>query len=541
MTMLNRSLMAAAMVLCVTLGATEAHADADADARAMVRQAMEVDYLDTRFDEAAARLKKAIALCSDQDCSRKTRAWVHSSLAIVYIGGLNSRAEGQAQMIQALLQHPKHTPDPDYATPAVTTALEAARKQVAKMGPPPDAASDEDDEEEEDEEEDEEEPSRSGEPPVNGLVHEPADAQAVSTPLPVYAEAEEGTGAAKVQVRYRAHGAEQWKTLTLERMDEGYGGYVPCADVGTVTGPMAYYLQAVDESGDVVAWAGTRRDNYQVSIEQTLDGAPPQLPGQEPPAQCIAASDCPPDFPGCESASSGICIDDSDCDDGSSCDDGACRSEARDEGAQNWFTLEVQQDFLFFGSDSDVCSGGNQYFCYYEGDVYYDGIPYPDDGNEVAGGVGPANFRLLIGYDRALLDMFTVGVRLGYSFQGGPESPDGTPFLPVHAEARFAYWFGDSPFASSGFVPYVYVAGGLSEADAKVLVTIYEDEGSFARDERTQLHAWRKTGVGFAALGGGTTFKITDWTGLSADFRVMQLFGAGATGMALRAGYMVGL
>jgi len=205
-------------------------------------------------------------------------------------------------------------------------------------------------------------------------------------------------------------------------------------------------------------------------------------------------------------------------------------------------SLEVQQDFLFFGSEEAICTGSNQYHCFYENDAYYDQLPYAGDGNGVAGGVGVANTRLLIGYDRVFFDNFTAGARIGYSFGGSPDAPNAASFLPVHAEARAAYWFGDAPFVDEGLLrPFVYFAGGLTEVDSRVLVTVYDGEDDYLADRRTQLHAWRKTGTGFAAAGGGSAIKINNWMGFVVDMRVMQMFGASGTGMALRAGYTVGL
>jgi hypothetical protein len=215
-------------------------------------------------------------------------------------------------------------------------------------------------------------------------------------------------------------------------------------------------------------------------------------------------------------------------------------SDDDDKGPQNWFSLEFQQDFMIFGSDTGVCSGANQYYCYYEGDVYYQNVPYDGSGNEITGGVRVANQRLMIGYDRSLANMFTLGARIGYSFSGGPDTPEGKSFLPVYAEARFAYHFLENPFARTGFVPYVFLAGGVAESHSRIQVIVFDGPEAYQRDERLTLNAWRQVGIGFGSLGVGTAIKITDWTGFNVDFRVTELFPALGTQFAGRAGYFAG-
>ncbi len=200
---------------------------------------------------------------------------------------------------------------------------------------------------------------------------------------------------------------------------------------------------------------------------------------------------------------------------------------------------------MFFGSDTNVCSGGNQYYCYYDGDVYYGGLPQSGAeaqvGNAVGGGLGAATTRLMIGYDRSLFENFSVGVRLGYAFGGGPEVPGGSAFLPVHAAGRVGYWFGSQPFARSGFRPFVFLSGGMAQMDSRVLVTVYEGEDAFVNDQRTKLHAWRKAGSGFVAGGAGASYQINNWAGFTGEMKVVQTLGAAATGLSFNLGYTVGL
>ncbi|MFP6683404.1 MAG: hypothetical protein VB934_01775 [Polyangiaceae bacterium] len=270
---------------------------------------------------------------------------------------------------------------------------------------------------------------------------------------------------------------------------------------------------------------------------------------------CDTGAECPPGFPIC--GQEGLenwmpCESDGDCKNGYSCDGASCKpndsakaDEPAGDWAKNWLSLSAQQDFVFFGSEANVCSGGNQYYCYYEGDVYYEGIPQPGDqaqvGNAVGGGVGVATTRLMLGYDRSLFENFSLGVRLGYAFGGGPEVPNGSAFLPVHAAGRVGYWFGSEPFGRTGLRPFVFLTGGMAQIDTRVLVTVYEGDDAYVNDQRTKLHAWRKAGSAFVGGGVGTSFQINNWAGFSAEMKIMQTLGSTATGMSLNLGYTVGL
>lgn len=270
---------------------------------------------------------------------------------------------------------------------------------------------------------------------------------------------------------------------------------------------------------------------------------------------CDSGAECPPGFPICgqEGLENWVpCESDGDCKNGYSCNDSSCKANdsAKAGGpsgdwAKNWLSLSAQQDFVFFGGEADVCSGGNQYYCYYEGDLFYDGLPHSGEqaqvGNAVGGGVGVATTRLMLGYDRSLFENFSLGVRLGYAFGGGPKVPNGSAFLPVHAAGRVGYWFGSEPFGRTGFRPFVFLTGGMAQIDTRVLVTVYEGEDAYLNDQQTKLHAWRKAGSAFVGGGVGTSFQINNWAGFSAEMKVMQTLGSTATGMSLNLGYTVGL
>ena len=140
---------------------------------------------------------------------------------------------------------------------------------------------------------------------------------------------------------------------------------------------------------------------------------------------------------------------------------------------------------------------------------------------------------MLVGYERVLADSFTVGIKAGYAFNGAPAD-----FLPVHVEARAAYWLpigGVPPFSRDGFRPYIVFAGGVGQIDSSVKVTQHEDTKVF------ELLAWRKSGPGFAALGAGISYAINPATAVFAEVKATQLFGSTGTGASLQIGFARGL
>ena len=98
-----------------------------------------------------------------------------------------------------------------------------------------------------------EEPTTAGDFP-----HEPVAEQAVNTPIPVYVKIPDDLGATKVVVRYKPFGGEKWKSVNLERMGAGFGGYIPCTDT-TTTGEVRYHVIATDDGGSPVGTAGSTK------------------------------------------------------------------------------------------------------------------------------------------------------------------------------------------------------------------------------------------------------------------------------------------
>ncbi|MDC0745479.1 hypothetical protein [Polyangium mundeleinium] len=491
----------------------------DAAALDLAKKAIEADYLGTKFTEAEKKLKQALTLCGPKSCSNKVVARLHRDLGVVYAGGMNKVEDGKTEFVAALKADPDITLDPDLTSEEIETVFKDA-KAAAGMGGAPEPA-----------------PNPTPVPgpvaptPAQGdLVHAPPPEQTVMTPVPLYTEMPDGVEATKVVLQVRPFGASAWKTLEMQKVEKGYGAEVPCLDVGSVTGQLKYFIQAFDKDNNVVAFAGTRKEPLSVEIKLQIEGASPSLPGKPPPTRCSEAADCPPGLLGCPKPG-----EEKTCPEGEVCDKPPAPSLAR----KNWVTLGLQQDFLGLSGTTGTCSGGNEYTCF-SGDDYYEAIPYDKSGGELAGGLAAATTRIFVGYERVFGRNITAGLRAGFVFRGGPQAPGGAAFVPIHAEARAAYWFGADPFASAGFRPFLTLGGGLAQVDASVKVTVYNTEQDFLADKRLVLDAWKKSGLVFIAAGGGAMYAIRPNTGPLAEVRLIQLFGASGTALSATFGYSHG-
>jgi hypothetical protein len=379
------------------------------------------------------------------------------------------------------------------------------------------------------------------------MTHKPPAAQAILTPLPLYVELPDGVDAVKVIVRYKALGMTSWKTANLKRTGAGWGGEIPCGDVGDSIGDLKYFVQATDSNGDLVASSGRLVAPHVVHIVGELQGEPPHLPDKDPPARCTQKRDCPPDFPGCHNEAQKVaCVSQEDCKPGQECTGGFCTGEAEEPPEveapfkQNWLSLAFQADLLLVPTKNDVCAGGTGYTCF-SGSQYYNRMPLPGADDTVNGGPALATMRALIGYDRVFGQNIMAGVRLGYAFNGGPQRTGAAAFLPVHAEARGAYWFGHDPLGKSGMRFFVLGGVGMAEVDASVPVDTYASQMALKNMQSDNFNAWKKSGQGFGELGLGAMFALTPNTGIQAELKGMELFPTPGTAAGLQIGYALGL
>ena len=289
--------------------------------------------------------------------------------------------------------------------------------------------------------------------------------------------------------------------------------------------------------------ADLRSESLQRELAAATEERP--SPAVSAPASTPEAADCPPAFPGCDGRSRSACTADDECGEGERCQEGACAApppaEAETPFHRNWLSVAFQTDALLLPSASNACAGGTGYTCFGSNGSYYADAPLAGADDQVGGGLAVATSRVLLGYDRALGANVTLGARIGYAIGGGPQRPAASAFLPVHVEARGTYWFGDHPLARRGVRFFVLAAGGMAEVDASVPVDVYASAQAYGSQQSQDYRAWKKTGLAFAALGGGGMYAITPATGVVLEAKGMELFPTPATGFSLQIAYVVGL
>ncbi len=505
-----------------------AAAPKDKEAAKLNNQAIMVEYLGTQFDAAEATLRKAQEICNAQpgNCSPKVLAQIHRDLGVVLITGLGRLDDGKLEFAEALQLNPNITLDEDLTTDDVKAAFEEVKATSPEAVPGVDTGVGE-------------EPGAVPIPGAEGdILHQPPPEGAVLTPLPLYAElpADMITPTVKFTLRYKPFGAQRWKTMTMEKYQNGFAAEVPCLDISSITGELHYFIQATD-GGDLVANSGSRKKPHAVMIKTTLEGDPPRLPGKPAPSQCKDES--VPD-----------CFDDDDCGSNATCEDGQCiegdAPDARGPVRKNWFTAAFQMDLLMFSAQNEVCSQSDEYTCFWSDGTLYEPTPQPDAGNQINGGLGPATMRALVGYDRVLFDGLAVGARVGYAFGGGPTKPGGSAFFPYHGEVRGAWWFLDDPFRR-GIRVYAMLSGGMMQVDGKVVVVVrhpLDVDRTYPNEvggDDVMLEAWTKKGLFFAAVGGGAMIAITPSLGPYLEVKVGQLFPASGTFVGLQGGLTFGM
>ncbi|HEU4410704.1 MAG TPA: hypothetical protein VFS43_35960 [Polyangiaceae bacterium] len=492
------------------------------------REAMDSDYLANNWSGAETKLRRALRDCGARSCSTKVRAQVQLHLGIILVNA-GKVPEAGAAFTEALRLNPSATPEPDFANPDVVKTFDEIKRKLsgASATPPPPAPPP---------------PPAETEPaPPSDLVHTAVTEQALSTPVPIYAEGE----AARMVLYYRGATGGDFTKLEMRRAGKGFRAVVPCRETAAA-GSVSYYIIALDAKGEPVGGAGTRRVPYQVAIKARVEGEPPHFPGEGPLAACPSGAVCPPgvDEAGCEKASKGqagaSCSDASPCGEGLACDEGVCRAgkAAGVESKKNWLSLSASIDIAVVAGNDDVCSLASQkdrgsYACFRDGDDPYRGQPQPGEGGTLSGYVRPGTLRFLVGYDRMLSPNVALGGRAGYAIRGWPKAFYGETFLPAHAELRGTYIFGDQPLARRGIHPYGYVAGGLGPAGAEVPNVQVEDDcgygGRPACPEGQQraiitVSAHRRLGRFFGGAGFGALWLFAPSTGVYADVKVSAFF-----------------
>lgn len=439
----------------------------DRRVRQMLSQAME-SYQGLEVDQALNQLRLALRLCNNNRCSPAMQARVHVAIGIVTIGGQNDAAAGIEQFESALRLDPSASVDPTLETPEITQAFNQARQRVGGAGGSSTSSSGTTSS-----------TSSSGRATVSALLHTPAPEQLENTPLPVYVE-HGHVQAARFVIHYRGLGMSGYSTVPMERIANGYGGEVPC---GQVIAPyVEYYVTAEDDSGRVIAAAGTPQQPVRVNIVHTRTQPAPALPGRMPREQC--GEDCPPGMTGPQCRNSGSssgergqrqlgdpCSSDSQCATGLHCQEGSCATGERSNSSG--------PDFYRFGIDLGGGIGlgylqGNPAYAELRdwdgedngygvtcgmpsGDPFMPTEPYACPRNITPGfaPMGYLHFGLRFNVIRQL------GIAVTARFQPDAASVGTLPFMLLGARAYLAVTSGG--FSRNGLVIAPFVGGGFGQ------------------------------------------------------------------------------
>ena len=452
------------------------------------------DYTAGQFERALGRLDKALTGCGK--CSDDTRASLLRDKAVMQ-ARMGKASDAIDTFTEALVLSPSMQLPKAYDVPAVRAAYIKGKATAAKA-----------------------------QPAEGDFSHKPWVEQRTGTPLPIYAEYDGKVS--RVVVRYLAPGDDEWKRLNLRRMGNGWAGVIPC--VAMDEGLLRYYLQGLDEDEMPVASSGDKNHPYKVTVQSEIDGVAPHLPGRHAPKPC-AENGCEKDPAACGAEPTAPPVT-----------NGTEESGLTGEFARVWFGFAGSAGFALRGSATDTCLlvGGapanSAYYC-----TAPDGstdFPSRGSGDENASlshgtagnasaGVSPSAIRVMFSFDFAATKNLLVGARLGYVFgtyAGQAAKTDGKILpIPLHAELRGSWVFGESPLAREGFAPLLMLAAGTTRIDADTTVLVNRKGIAGQRPEV----AWTMGGPFFAGVGGGFRYAFSSRVGFTTVLRVDVPFGGG--------------
>ncbi|MDB4935554.1 MAG: hypothetical protein JWP87_2526 [Labilithrix sp.] len=502
----------AAVTATLLLGVFALEADAFADRRteAAAKDAIaraDDDYLQSNFDKALKRLRVAERMCGEASCTAPTHAALLRDIGTMELR-LGTADAAASSFRRARKLDPTIRLNPSYDTKDLREAWEAAVAPVQL---------------------------ESGD-----FTHRPAAEQAASTPLPVYVVSATTETLASVVVKYRNDAMRTFRRAVLARAGEGWGGYIPCADV--VAGSVHYYVQGFDKDGALAASSGDPNHTFSVPIRESIRGDAPSLPGQTAPAKC--GED---DVQALHLDEGSRCQEDRQCKSGT-CSSGRCKAvqtfeqEEATSGprpyARVWIGVAGSMDLTVPAASNEVCAQAagvstSGYWC-----TTADGKDYPPPARQTAlvpgrGGapaseITPGSVHITATIDYAASANLLLGVRFGYvanAYPGDAASAAGkTIGPPIHAEVRGTWVFGDEPLARSGLAPYVFLAAGLARFDTPATVMVAEKGVAGERAVR----AWYVAGPGFGGIGAGARYAFSPRVAFSTALGVDAAIAPGA-------------
>jgi hypothetical protein len=473
------------------------------------------DYLQSNFDKALKRLLTAERVCGEASCTGQTHAALLRDIGTMQLR-LGQPDAAAASFRRAKKLDPTIKLNPSYDAKDLREAWDAA------VAPP-------------------QQQQASGD-----FTHKPALEQAATTPLPVYVVSATTEPLASVVVKYRNDSMRSFRRAVLEKMGDGWGGTIPCADV--VTGTVRYYIQGFDKSGELAASGGDPNHTFAVPIRESISSETPALPGKPAPVKCTEQ-----DVQPLHLDEGSRCTEDRQCKSGT-CSAGRCKAVQAFEQeepiaggprpyAHFWVGVAGSMDLTIPPSSNDVCAttagvSNSGYWC-----TTPDGTDYPTGsantqlvpgkGGAPSSEITPGSVHITGTVDYAITSNILIGARFGYvanAYPGQNASAAGkTLASSIHGEARGTYVFGDEPIARSGLAPYAFVAAGVARFDTST--TVMTTEKGVAGEHAVK--AWYVAGPIFAGLGAGARYAFSPRVAFSTALGFDVAFAPGAFGFTV--------
>jgi hypothetical protein len=377
----------------------------------------------------------------------------------------------------------------------------------------------------------------------------------------------------RVVVKYKGAGQSSWKRIDLKKVDSGWAGLIPCADV--TQGALKYYVQGFDDSKSPVANNGDSKHPYTVAIKSSIDGEAPHLPGKDAPQSCEKSSDCPPDFPGC--SKSGESAGDNGDENGEGGEEEGAEGGGKKGGPfkRIWIGLGAEFEFYSLPKGSDLCyedpnsalpTNKNNMYCTTQSGADFPyrttgaqnysictaalaaaGVCPGDAGGNADGGIVPGNLRIMASFDYAVTKNLLAGARVGVSlfvYPGSAAVNDGRAFSleRLYLEARGTWVFGENPLGDTSIHPLVMLGAGAAEFDGhqSSFVAVCPQSttatpagqcsrpgaANYAAPVSGHVNVWQTSGPFFITLGAGARMAVTDSIALTAALRINESFGA---------------
>lgn len=218
-----------------------------------------------------------------------------------------------------------------------------------------------------------------------------------------------------------------------------------------------------------------------------------------------------------------------------------------------WVGAALQGDLAFMGGGA-VCDRESQtsgaYSCFRSDREQYVGVPAPSEPVGFAMAYGTTRVALTV--ERAIGGSFTAGGRLGIVLGGGPTPAKGPTFLPIHLEARAAYWIGRPPSLERGLRGFVSLAAGLAQMDASRAVEVEEcrpeqsaactpatnEQPGGPNPSRQVLDAYKKGGQAFVGLGVGVLYSFVPGSAAAIELKAAQFFPSAVTTLSPTVSYV---